>query len=114
MIITDIRGHALSGADRDAAHAYSDAVRQFSIFAGDPVSAADRLIEAQPGFVMAHALKAWLYLLGTAPAAIPVARDVGELLSRLDSLSPAEVEQALPPAPAPAATAPAAAPATGS
>jgi hypothetical protein len=32
-----------------------------------------------------------------APAepAIPVARDVGELLSRLDSLSPAEVEQAL-------------------
>ncbi|HEV7258650.1 MAG TPA: tetratricopeptide repeat protein [Bosea sp. (in: a-proteobacteria)] len=74
MTITDIRGHALSGTNRDAALAYSDAVRQFSMFSGDPVSAADRLIEAQPGFVMAHALKAWLYLLGGAPAAIPVAR----------------------------------------
>lgn len=87
MIITDIRGHALSGADRDAAHAYSDAVRQFSIFAGDPVSAADRLIEAQPGFVMAHALKAWLYLLGTAPAAIPVARAAIEAAESLPATS---------------------------
>jgi len=74
MIVTDIRGQALSGASQDNALVYSDAVRLFSIYAGDPVSAADRMIEAQPGFVMAHALKAWLYLLGTAPAAIPVAR----------------------------------------
>lgn len=74
MTITDIRGHALSGANADAALAYSDAIRQFSVYAGDPVGAAESLIAAEPGFVMAHALKAWLYLLGTAPAALPVAR----------------------------------------
>lgn len=85
MIITDVRGHALSGASSAAALAYSDAIRQFSIFAGDPVTAADELIEAEPGFVMAHVLKSWLYLLGTAPAAVPVARAAIEAAQALSA-----------------------------
>lgn len=75
MCINDIRGQALTGATADTAVDYSNAVNQFAIFAGDPVSSAEGLIERQPGLVMGHALKAWLYLLGSAPAALPVARE---------------------------------------
>lgn len=75
MPITDIRGHILTGASQDAAIAYSDALNQFAMFSGDPVAAAESMIEREPGFAMAHALKAWLYLLGGAPVAVPVARE---------------------------------------
>lgn len=74
MSITDIRGQALSGASRDTALAYSTAVNQFAMFAGDPVGAAEALIENDPDLVMGHALKAWLYLLGGEAAGLPIAR----------------------------------------
>ncbi|KFC64797.1 hypothetical protein FG93_05087 [Bosea sp. LC85] len=73
MSITDIRGQILSGATPEAAIGYSDAVSQFAMFSGDPIAAADRLIEREPGLVMAHALRAWLYLLGGEPAGRPAA-----------------------------------------
>lgn len=74
MSITDIRGQILSGASSDGAIAYSGAVSQFAMFAGDPVGAAEGLLAREPGLVMAHALKAWLCLLGGEPAAFPAAR----------------------------------------
>jgi hypothetical protein len=74
MCVTDIRGQSLSGATADTAIGYSHAVGQFAMFAGDPVAEADRLIERQPDLAMAHALKAWLHLLGGEPAGLPVAR----------------------------------------
>jgi len=61
----DIQDNALTGASKDGAAQYSNAVAALSIYAGDPLTAANKLIEDEPGFVMAHALKAWLYLLGT-------------------------------------------------
>src|SRR5262245_45819456 len=73
-MLRDSRGHVLSGATAQSAPHYEAAVRQFSLFMGDPVATIDQAIAASPDFVMAHALRAWLHLLGTEPAGIPVAR----------------------------------------
>ncbi len=90
MLNTDIQGNALSGADATGAVAFSGAVRQFSIYAGDPLAAADALISEQPRFVMAHALKAWLYLLGTDARAAAAAR---EIVAATDGLEATRREQ---------------------
>src|SRR5262244_2616404 len=73
-MLRDSRGHALSGATAKSLPHYEAAVRQFSLFAGDPVATIGQAIAESPDFVMAHALRAWLHLLGTEPAGIPVAR----------------------------------------
>ena len=65
MTQLDLQGNHLTGASAAAASAYGDALRQLSIYAGDPLAVADRLVEDEPGFGMAHVLKAWLFLLGT-------------------------------------------------
>jgi tetratricopeptide (TPR) repeat protein len=90
MLNTDIQGNALSGADAAGAAAFSDAVRQFSIYAGDPLAEADKLVAEQPDFVMAHALKAWLYLLGTDARAAAAARDI---VAAADGLAATRREQ---------------------
>src|SRR5262249_25053547 len=74
MNLTDIRGHRLSGATADGLPHYETALRQLNLYIGDPVATVDTAIAASPGFVMAHALKAYLNLLGTEPAGIPVGR----------------------------------------
>ena len=71
--IADMR--SLTGADATSAAAYAQAVRDFNLVSGDPVARIEATIRERPGFVMAHALKAWLYLLGTEPAGIAAARD---------------------------------------
>ena len=82
MTVTDIRDHRLSGATRAALAAYEDGLRQLSLYAGDPVAAADAALAESPEFVMAHALKAWLHLLGTEPAGVPVAHAALETAMR--------------------------------
>ena len=47
------------------------------------MASAEAAIAASPGFVMAHALKAWLNLLGTEPTGVPVAHDALEAAMRL-------------------------------
>lgn len=84
MFSQDHHGNALSGASHTSADAFAQAVSQFAIFSGDPVGAAETLMREEPGFVMAHALHAWLYLLGTEPAGIPVAR---QTIERAQTLS---------------------------
>jgi hypothetical protein len=83
MAITDIRGHRLSGATAAGVTEYERAVRQLNLFIGDPVATVEAALAQSPEFVMAHALKAWLNLLGTEPAGIAVARDVLEASMRL-------------------------------
>lgn len=61
----DLQDNVMSGASAAGAAAYGAAVAQLSNYAGDPLGVAEGLIEREPSFVMAHALKAWLYLLGT-------------------------------------------------
>jgi tetratricopeptide (TPR) repeat protein len=71
---TDIRGHRLSSATSASLPHYEAALRELNLFIGDPVATVDKAIAAAPDFVMAHALKAWLNLLGTEPGGQPVAR----------------------------------------
>src|SRR5262249_54384548 len=73
-MLRDSRGHVLPGAPASGRPHYEAAVRQFSLFPADPVATIDQATAASPDFVMAHALRAWLHLLGTEPAGIPVAR----------------------------------------
>jgi hypothetical protein len=75
MTLRDVRGLALSGANPAALEAYERAVAELQCYRGDPVSAVDAALAAAPDFTMAHALRAWLHLLGTEPEGLPVARE---------------------------------------
>ncbi len=74
MAVKDIRGLSLTGATPEALDPFERAVSELQCYRGDPVASVDAALAAAPGFVMAHALKAWLHLLGTEAAALPVAR----------------------------------------
>jgi tetratricopeptide (TPR) repeat protein len=67
--------HALTGATKKAAAAFEAGLAELRCYRGDPVAQAERAIAEAPGFAMAHALRAWLHLLGTEPSALPVARE---------------------------------------
>jgi hypothetical protein len=73
-VLKDCRGHRLTGASDKSLPHYEAALREFSLFINDPVATVDKAIAESPDFVMAHAFKAWLNLLGTEPGGIPVAR----------------------------------------
>lgn len=74
MTVKDMRGHVLSGANETSAVLYGKALRQLNVYQGDPVATIDAAIAESPDFVMAHAMRAWLHLLGTEPAGVPVAK----------------------------------------
>jgi hypothetical protein len=74
MIVKDYAGHSVSGANTAGVAAFEQASHEFRCYINDPVASVDRAIAAAPDMVMAHALKAWLHLLGTEPAGLPVAR----------------------------------------
>ncbi|TFZ03268.1 tetratricopeptide repeat protein [Ramlibacter rhizophilus] len=63
----DELGLDLSGASERAAAAYQGGLDQLRCFVGDPLAAADQALADSPGMPMAHALRAWLHLLGTEP-----------------------------------------------
>jgi len=73
-VLKDCRGHRLTGATEKSLPHYETALRELNLFINDPVATVDKAIAESPDFVMAHALKAWLNLLCTEPAGIPVAR----------------------------------------
>ena len=75
MTTRDSLGHPLAGADPESLEPYETAVHQLQCYIGDPVASVDKALTASPGFVMGHALKAYLHLLGTEPDGIAVARD---------------------------------------
>lgn len=74
MTIQDSAGYSLSGANPASLAAFEQGTRDLRCLVGDPVAGARAAMEAGPGMTMAHALNAWLYLLGTEPTGIPVAR----------------------------------------
>jgi len=63
-----------AAASATARQHYDDALSLLQCYRGDPVAAIDRARADSPGFAMAHALHAWLHLLGTEPAGFAVAR----------------------------------------
>lgn len=84
---TDSVGLTLSGATAAATARYIGAVGQLQCFRGDPVAEANAALVDAPDFVMSHALKAWLHLLGAEPGGLPVAREAMEIAERLPATS---------------------------
>ena len=70
----DSAGHDVSGANTSGLAHYEAATHEFRCFIGDPVATVDAALAAAPQMTMAHALKAYLFLLGTEPAGLSVAR----------------------------------------
>ncbi|RUX31999.1 tetratricopeptide repeat protein [Mesorhizobium sp. M7A.F.Ca.US.011.01.1.1] len=74
MATRDAFGLALSGATEAGFTPYSQAVRELQCFVGDPVASVDRAIAENPGFVMAHVFKGYLFGLATEREATAVAK----------------------------------------
>ncbi|RVC69075.1 tetratricopeptide repeat protein, partial [Mesorhizobium sp. M2A.F.Ca.ET.046.02.1.1] len=74
MALKDAFGLAYSGATEAGFSSYARAVHELQCFIGDPVGSADRAIAEDPGFVMAHVLKGYLFGLATEREATLVAR----------------------------------------
>ena len=70
----DNSGYEMSGATAEGLAHFERAVHQFRCYVGDPLASVDAALSAAPQMVMAHVLKAHLHLLGTEPAALPIAR----------------------------------------
>ena len=64
MTIRDALGLPSSGAGSQSLGHYERALHQLQCFIGDPVASVNAALEADPGFVMAHVLKGYLYGLG--------------------------------------------------
>jgi tetratricopeptide (TPR) repeat protein len=73
---SDRQGNRLTGATTSAASDYDQALAEFNLYRGDPVATVDRALSAAPGFVMAHALKAYLLGLATEPQATAQAAEI--------------------------------------
>ena len=73
-MLKDDLGLPLSGATPGALDHYRAALHRLQCYIGDPVAAVDAALDAAPSFVMAHALRGYLHLLGTEPAGVAVAR----------------------------------------
>lgn len=67
-------GHAAAGANHESLAAFERAAHELRCFIGDPVATVEAALATSPEMTMAHVLKAYLHLLGTEPAGIPVVR----------------------------------------
>jgi len=74
MTMKDAFGLAYSGATEAGFSSYGKAVHELQCFIGDPVGSIDSAIAGDPGFVMAHVFKGYLFGLATEPDATAVAR----------------------------------------
>ncbi|MGY4828255.1 tetratricopeptide repeat protein [Sphaerotilaceae bacterium SBD11-9] len=83
MNMIDSTGYQVSGATHASLAAYEQAARELLCLVDDPAASVARAIEASPEMPMAHALQAWLHLLGTEPEGIAVARAACEAAARL-------------------------------
>ncbi len=83
MTISDLHGYPLTGAGAASRDRYENALHALRCFAGDPLGEADAAIAADPGFVMAHVFKGYVYGLSTEAAAASVARSCFEAAAAL-------------------------------
>lgn len=81
----DAQGHALSGANEQAAEIYGKAAAAFNSGHGDAIGLSDQALAAAPAFAMPHIVKAWAFTLGNDPifmvrakAGIPPAEGLNE------------------------------------
>ena len=73
--MNDAAGHPLSGCNPRGLELLERGLREFRCLRGDPVASAEAALQAAPGLVMAHVLRAWLLLAGTDARALPAARE---------------------------------------
>jgi tetratricopeptide (TPR) repeat protein len=62
-MVEDAQGHAMTGATREAADLYDQAVRAFTLSYGDVLGLAEAARKAAPGAAMTHIAKAWVLAL---------------------------------------------------
>ncbi len=74
MEMIDAAGYPASGATPESLRTFEQAQHELRCYIDDPVATVDAALAASPTMVMAHVLKAYLHLLGTEPAGLPVAR----------------------------------------
>ncbi|HTN49956.1 MAG TPA: tetratricopeptide repeat protein [Burkholderiaceae bacterium] len=79
----DSAGHEMSGATAEGVAHFETAAHQFRCYIGDPVAAVDASLAAAPDMAMAHVLRGYLHLLGTEPAALPLARECSAAATRV-------------------------------
>lgn len=79
----DFHGLVLTGASAQGAAHFEAAQHMLRCFHGDPVGTIDAAIAADPGFVMAHVFRGYVYGLSTEAAAMAVARAAFETASAL-------------------------------
>jgi hypothetical protein len=79
----DTAGHELTGATQESLAHFEAAAHQLRCYVGDPLASVDAALAAAPRMVMGHVLKAYLHLMGTEPAALPVARQCHEAAAGL-------------------------------
>lgn len=81
MQLRDSLGNQYSGATSASLEHFEHGVRLLQCYIGDPVSTADAALAVAPDMIMAHALRAWLLLLGTEAPALAEVRASWELAS---------------------------------
>ncbi|GAB6390156.1 tetratricopeptide repeat protein [Stutzerimonas marianensis] len=74
----DAHGYQLTGCNGEAQALLDQALAQFRCLHADSLATTEAALQASPELVMGHVLHAWLYLLGTEAAALPVARAAHE------------------------------------
>lgn len=62
-MVEDAQGHAMTGATREAADLYDQAVRAFTLSYGDVLGLAESARKAAPAAAMTHIAKAWVLAL---------------------------------------------------
>ncbi|MBX9701213.1 MAG: hypothetical protein K2X74_17395, partial [Acetobacteraceae bacterium] len=72
--LTDRHGLALSCTDAAAVHRYDAALALLNRFDADPLAEIDVALEASPGFVMGHAFRAGLMVMGCEAGVLPELR----------------------------------------
>src|SRR5690606_3709714 len=85
MTLIDNAGHRVCGANAQSLPLYEQAVRELLCLVDDPAATVDGALAASPEMTMAHALKAWLHLLGTEPSGRAVALQCCNAAEPLDA-----------------------------
>lgn len=73
MTLNTPAGLAVTGATPRSIELLEQAEHALRCFIGDPVALVNRALSEAPDMVMGHVLRAYLHLLGTEPAGLPVA-----------------------------------------
>ncbi len=82
-MVRDAQGHALTGANSEAAISIDAAVRAYTLSYGDPLVHFDAASAAAPGCAIAEIGKVWVQAMSNDPTAVAAARSAVEGLDRL-------------------------------